>query len=137
MIVNARSLAIAMSVGAILAPAAGARAQASHAPVSIASDAFWSFNPTPEQNRWTPQPSQKSLFWDQKGNWGLKLDLSQPIGRDMELRDVQAGAYFHITPSIRVGGVVALGDSSSFDRTTVLPQQTQTPRVKLETNFKF
>jgi hypothetical protein len=83
------------------------------------------------------QPTQKSLFWDQKGHWGLKLDLSQPVGRDMQLRDVQAGAYFHITPSIRVGGAVSLGDSAAQDRTAPPQQQTQAPRVKLETSFKF
>jgi len=121
--------------------AASARAQSiqvAHAPLNLNSDAFSNFNAAPEPNHWNQQPAQKSLFWDQKGHWGLKLDLSQPVGRDMELRDVQAGAYFHITPSIRVGGAVALGDSSTFDRTTILPQQNQQgPRVKLETSFKF
>lgn len=137
MMTKARTIAIAAAVGALLAPAAGARAQTAHAPINITSEAFSSFNSTADQNHWNPQPAQKSFIWDQKGSWGLKLDLSQPIGRDMQLRDVQAGAYFHITPSIRVGGAVALGDSSAFDHSTVLPQQTQAPRVKLETNFKF
>jgi len=136
MMTRARTIAIVAAVGAMMA-AAGARAQTAHAPINITSDAFSSFNSAADQSHWSPQPAQKSLFWDQKGHWGLKLDLSQPVGRDMQLRDVQAGAYFHITPSIRVGGAVALGDSSQFDRTTVLPQQSQAPRVKLETNFKF
>ena len=136
MMSGTRKIAMAISVCALMASAAGARAQTSHAPINITSDAFSNFNAAADQSHWAPQPTQKSLFWDQKGHWGLKLDLSQPVGRDMQLRDVQAGAYFHITPSIRVGGAVALGDSSAFDRTTVLPQ-TQTPRVKLETNFKF
>jgi len=137
MMIRARTLAIAVSVGALLASAAGARAQTAHAPINITSDAFSNFSSPTDQSHWSPQPTQKSLFWDQKGHWGLKLDLSQPVGRDMQLRDVQAGAYFHITPSIRVGGAVALGDSIPFDRTAVLPQQAQSPRVKLETNFKF
>ena len=136
MMTRARTIAILAAVGAVTA-AAGARAQTTHAPINITSDAFSSFNSAADQSHWNPQASQKSLFWDQKGHWGLKLDLSQPVGRDMQLGDVQAGAYFHITPSIRGGGAVALGESSAFDRTTVLPQQTQTPRVKLETNFKF
>jgi hypothetical protein len=136
MMTEGRKIATAISVCAVLAWAAGAHAQSSHAPISITSDAFSNINPTADQNHWNPQPTQKSLFWDQKGHWGLKLDLSQPVGRDMQLRDVQAGAYFHITPSIRVGGAVALGDTSIPDRTTALPQG-QTPQVKLETNFKF
>ena len=137
MMTVARIFAIATSTGAMLASAAGAQAQTTHAPINITSEAFSSFNSTADQNHWNPQPAQKSLLWDTKGHWGLKLDLSQPVGRDMQLRDVQAGAYFHITPSIRVGGAVALGDSSAFDHSTVLPQQSQAPRVKLETNFKF
>jgi hypothetical protein len=136
MMTKARTIAIAAAVGAMMA-AAGARAQTAHAPINITTDAFSSFNSAADQSHWNPQPTQKSLFWDQKGHWGLKLDLSQPVGRDMQLGDVQAGAYFHITPSIRVGGAVALGESSSLDRTQILPQQSQTPRVKLETNFKF
>jgi len=136
MMTRARTIAIAAAVGAMMA-AVGARAQTTHAPINITSDAFSSFNSAADQSHWNPQPAQKSLFWDQKGHWGLKLDLSQPVGRDMQLGDVQAGAYFHITPSIRVGGAVALGESIPFDRTNILPQQSQTPRVKLETNFKF
>ena len=135
MMTRARTIAIAAVLGAAFASAA--QAQSVRAPINISSDAFSSLNSAAEQSHWNPQQSQKSLFWDQKGHWGLKLDLSQPVGRDIQLRDVQAGAYFHITPSIRVGGAVALGDASSFDRSAVLPQQSQAPRVKLETSFKF
>jgi hypothetical protein len=38
--------------------------------------------------------------------------MDQPVGREMELKDVEAGAYFKLTPSIRVGGAVALGDNN-------------------------
>ena len=68
----------------------------------------------------------------------LRLDMSQPVGRDMQLNDVQAGAYFRLTPTLRVGGAVALGDTPiAPDQRLNLPQQSQAPRVKLETNFKF
>jgi hypothetical protein len=137
---GARRIAIALIAAvAFAATAEGARAQVAHGPLNVAPDAFSSLNSVADQSRWSPQQSQKSLFWDQKGHWGLKLDLSQPVGRDMQLRDVQAGAYFHITPSLRVGGAVALGDSEAFDRTAPAPQQqqNQAPRVKLETTFKF
>jgi hypothetical protein len=131
-----RIIAIATTIGAMLA-AGGAFAQSTRAPINLGLDAFSNLSTGGEQSRWTAQPSEKSLFWDQKGHWGLKLDLSQPVGRDMQLRDVQAGAYFHITPSIRVGGAVALGDANPADRTVSPQQVSQTPRVKLETSFKF
>jgi hypothetical protein len=134
---RARAIAIATFASALVAVASAAHAQSTRPQINLSSDAFSSFNSPSDQNRWALEPTQKSLFWDQKGHWGLKLDLSQPVGRDMQLRDVQAGAYFHITPSIRVGGAVSLGDSSGQDRIALPQQQTQAPRVKLETSFKF
>src|SRR5437870_1393236 len=53
----------------------------------------------------------KSLKWDaRKGRWGLTLNLDQPDARPAHGNDVQAGAYYRITPSLRVGGAVAFGD---------------------------
>jgi hypothetical protein len=88
----------------------------------------------PGQSNLGPQPAHHMFQWDQKGRWSLKLDMSEPVDRGMQLRDVQAGAYYRVTPSLRVGGAVSLGDAQP-DRST-LPQA-QAPRVKLETSFKF
>jgi hypothetical protein len=84
------------------------------------------------------QGPKKSLkFDDKKGKWGLKLDLDQPVGRNMEMQDVQAGAYYSVTPSIRVGGAVALGDQNPALAARKNEIQEPAPRVKLETAFKF
>jgi hypothetical protein len=84
------------------------------------------------------QGPKKSLKWDdKKGKWGLKLDLDQPVGREMEAKDVQAGAYYSVTPSIRVGGAVALGDQNPALAARRNEIQEPAPRVKLETAFKF
>ena len=86
----------------------------------------------------SPQGPKKTLQFDtQKGKWGLKLDLDQPIGRDFQLKDVQAGAYFRVTPSIRVGGAVALGESDPALAARKNDTREPAPRVKLETAFKF
>jgi hypothetical protein len=90
---------------------------------------------TLDQNQWGPQPLRHTLQWDRK-RLSFVLDMSEPIGRDMQARDVQAGAYYHITPSLRVGGAVSFGDAPSTPDRSNLPQ-TQAPRVRLETNFKF
>jgi hypothetical protein len=83
--------------------------------------------------------SKKTLQFDAtKGRWGVKLDLDQPVDRDMALEDVRAGAFFKLTPSLRVGGAVSLGDQQP--RTLVRkaqPIQEAAPRVRLETAFKF
>lgn len=95
-----------------------------------ATDAF-----AKDQNQWGAQSTRRSLQWDDKARWGVKLDLNQPARRDMQLKDIQAGAYYRISPSLRVGGAVALGDSSQINRYTA--PQDRAPRVRLETAFKF
>jgi hypothetical protein len=116
----------------------GALASLAHADPLIADPAKASLA---DRNQWGPQATHKSFEWDSaKSRWGLKLDLDQPVqpsARDMDLNNVQAGAYYKLTPSLRVGGVVSLGDSStSVPRTDIAPQAA-TPRVRLETAFKF
>ena len=85
---------------------------------------------------WTAPAPRKTLQWDAKGRWGLRLDMDQPSTREMGWNDVQAGAFFRITPSLRIGGSVGLRD-----RFTAQPQQMQPqdakPRVHLETAFQF
>lgn len=79
----------------------------------------------------------KSLKWDaRKGRWGVTLNLDQPVGRDAQWNDVQAGAYFRVTPSLRIGGAVALGDKVTPAYNQAQPPESA-PRVKLETAFKF
>ena len=79
----------------------------------------------------------KSLQLDATGKWTLRLDVEQPVGEQAAgWKDVQAGAYFHITPSMRIGGSVGLGDRQG-DVQKILPQDTSGPRVRLETKFKF
>jgi hypothetical protein len=80
----------------------------------------------------------KTLKWDaRKGHWGLMLNLEQPETRASNWNDVQAGAYYRITPSLRVGGAVAMGDQ----QVVAAPRQPLpgdgAPRVRLETAFKF
>lgn len=82
----------------------------------------------------------KILQWDaRRGRWGLTFNVDQPNSRAMQLTDVEAGAYFRITPSLRIGGAVALGDKTlapNFKKATPQPRDGQ-PRVRLETALKF
>lgn len=83
--------------------------------------------------------SKKTLQFDAtKGRWGVKLDLDQPVDRDMTLEDVRAGAFFKVTPSLRVGGAVSLAEQEPrTGARKASPIQEATPRVRLETAFKF
>ncbi len=79
----------------------------------------------------------KVLKWDaSRGRWGLTLNMQELEGRPSTLGDFQAGAYFRITPSLRVGGSVALGEQPLTTSQRSLPIE-EKPRVRLETAFKF
>lgn len=94
------------------------------------------FSVRSETSALSPQGA-KTLKWDtRKGRWGITLNLEQPAERDMQWNDVQAGAYFRVTPSLRVGGAVALGEKEAPLYRKTEPQDAA-PRVRLETAFKF
>ena len=80
-------------------------------------------------------PVQK---WDAaKGRWGVILNLQQPDTRPGNLNDIQAGAYYRITPSLRVGGAFALGDQQPLPGPKPSVPEGGQPRVQLDAKFKF
>jgi hypothetical protein len=103
-----------------------------------APDAFTvkgDFNP--REGQFGPLVARKTLQFDtKKGRWGLSLDVDQPAGREMQLKDVEAGAWFKVTPQLRVGAGVAVGSSRDEAIIKSAPKE-EAPRVRLETAFKF
>jgi hypothetical protein len=89
----------------------------------------------PSQPFSVPTP-KKSLQLDSHGRWGLRVDMEKPAGRSMDWKDVEAGAYFKVTPRLRVGGSVGLGDKLA-DPQRLTAAEAAAPRVHLETTFKF
>ena len=90
-----------------------------------------------ESSTMTSSQGTKSLKWGAgKGRWGVSLNLDQRGERDTQWNDVQAGAYFRVTPSLRIGGAVALGEKEAPSYKKTEPQESA-PRVRLETAFKF
>ncbi len=86
----------------------------------------------------------KTLKWDaSKGRWGLTLNMQELEARPSTLNDVEAGAYYRITPSLRVGGSVGVGDRLpvTAGSKAMAPRAgtaaTEEPRVRLQTEFKF
>ena len=84
--------------------------------------------------RWGPQDPAKSMRIDGR-RWGLKLDLDQPVDRNVKNKDYEAGAYYRVTPSLRVGGAVRLDEKA--EGSVRLSPRDQQPRVRLETAFQF
>ena len=116
--------ALLLTGAAGVAQAAAPEAARARSGSEFASDAPWS----------APAP-HKQLQWDSKGRWGLRLDMNQAQNRESDWKDVQAGAFFRITPSLQVGGAVSLGDRLAQPQ-RVVPQDAA-PRVHLETAFRF
>ena len=134
MVLRAHSFVAAISALALLGVAAVAHAEPNSnqaAPTASNNLGVLTIDP----NHWGAQPAHKSLQWDQKGRWGLKLDMNEPTSREMQLRDVQAGAYYRVTPALRVGGAVSLSGQPVTPDHTALPGNAQAPQVKLETTF--
>ncbi|MDZ4322314.1 MAG: hypothetical protein U1A07_26390, partial [Phenylobacterium sp.] len=59
------------------------------------------------------QPGSSRLRFTERGRWGLDLNLSQPVGRESNLGDVEAGAYYRINPRLRVGAAAGLAEPES------------------------
>ena len=83
-----------------------------------------------------PNAGQNVKLDTSKGRFGFTLNVQQFADRPAVGNDVQAGAYFRITPSLRVGGSVALGDQQLTPRMNQA-RPADTPKVRLESTFKF
>jgi ABC-type glycerol-3-phosphate transport system substrate-binding protein len=86
----------------------------------------------------SPVSGAQVMKWDAaKGHWGVTLNLQQPEARAATANDIQAGAYYRITPSLRVGGSLAFGEQQVVPGPKPNPADAGQPRVQLETKFKF
>jgi hypothetical protein len=80
---------------------------------------------------------RRGLRWNEDGRWGLDLNLSQPVGREADWSDVQAGAYYRLNPRLRVGAAASLSEPQTDPARPVESDRRSQPRVRLETIFKF
>jgi len=84
-----------------------------------------------------PVTTGRTLEWDShKGRWGLRLGMEQHTDRLGEWRDVQPGLYYKVTPRLHIGGAVSLAPNPMINPRMIDPQGAS-PRVRLETTFKF
>ena len=83
-----------------------------------------------------PNGGRSYTYDASKGRFGFTLQMQQPENRAATPNDVQAGAYFRITPSIRVGGSVALGEQELTPRANQA-RPADAPKLRLESTLKF
>ena len=79
---------------------------------------------------------RKTLQWDNKtGRWGLRLDVDQQASREAKLKEAEVGAFYRVTPSLRVGG--ALGVTNTPNPQAPVETDPNQPRVRIESALKF
>jgi hypothetical protein len=126
---TARRIRLVIAVAALLSAACGN---------AFAADKGKIVDFTVKSEPMTSAPNGgKALKWDaSKGRFGFTLNIQQPQERPAVANDVQAGAYFRITPTLRVGGSVALGEQEL----KLLPNAARpatSPKLTLQTAFRF
>ncbi len=127
-----------LSTTILLGMVAEARAESVHT-VQIPQLSFTTRDAfAPDLNQWSPQVGRRSLEWDSKAaRWGFKLDVDPLAAKPLNYTggDMRAGAYYKITPALRVGGAVHLGPVNDDPRPAIATDHA--PKVRLETAFKF
>jgi hypothetical protein len=84
-----------------------------------------------------PQSSQSRLRFTERGRWGIDFNLSQPVGREQDLGDVEAGAYYRVNPRLRVGASAGLAAPESDPARAPETDRRAAPRFRLESIFRF
>lgn len=118
---------IATTTVAVGAPAF---AQSNRAPTVSLSEAQ-------SAQRNAPAPQRRGLRLNENGRWGLDFNLNQPVGRETEWGDVEAGAYYRLNDRLRVGAAAAVASPEADPARAPETNGRAQPRVRLETIFKF
>lgn len=90
--------------------------------------------------RATPAPApapRRGLRWNENGRWGLDFNLNQPVGREADWGDVEAGAYYRLSPRLRVGAAAGLSRPEQDPARAAESDRRAQPRVRLESIFRF
>ncbi len=84
-----------------------------------------------------PAPQRRGLRLNDRGRWGLDFNLNQPVGRETDWGDVEAGAYYRLNDRLRVGAAAAVSTPEADPARAPETNGRAQPRVRLETIFKF
>ena len=84
-----------------------------------------------------PTTQRRGLRLTESGRWGLDLNLNQPVGRETDWGDVEAGAYYRLNDRLRVGAAAGLATPETDPARAPESNSRAQPRVRLETIFKF
>lgn len=113
-----------------------ASAQAAGGPARTRAPAV-SLNEAQAARAAAAQPGSSRLRFTERGRWGLDLNLSQPVGRESNLGDVEAGAYYRVNPRLRVGAAAGLAEPEADPARAPQTDRRAAPRFRLESIFRF
>ena len=127
------SVIIAGVVGlaALVGGVADASAQTSRAPAVTLAEA------SAAQRNAPVNAQRRALRWNENGRWGLNFNLNQPVGREADWGDVEAGAYYRLSPRLRVGAAAGLAAPEQDPARAAETNRRAQPRVRLESIFRF
>lgn len=83
------------------------------------------------------QQQRRGLRLNENGRWSLDFNLNQPVGRETDWGDVEAGAYYRLNDRLRVGAAAAVASPEADPARAPETNGRAQPRVRLETIFKF
>ena len=115
---------------AVSAPALAQNAAPTRAPSVTLSEAQAAQRNAPSQQR-------RGLRLNDQGRWGLDFNLNQPVGRETDWGDVEAGAYYRLNDRLRVGAAAAVASREADPARAPGTNGRTQPRVRLETIFNF
>ncbi len=94
---------------------------------------------TPEKDLLTPdlETDKFALTWNGSGRWGLTLDVTRRSENQiLPQEEIQAGAYYQITPRFRFGGGISIGGKELSDASRWTSDEAETG-VRIESAFTF
>ncbi|KJV41366.1 hypothetical protein VH88_08945 [Brevundimonas sp. KM4] len=126
-----------MRFGVFLAVMMATTAMAASTSALAQSRSTVSLSEAQAAQRNTPAPQRRGLRLNDRGRWGLDFNLNQPVGRETEWGDVEAGAYYRLNDRLRVGAAAAVSTPEADPARAPETNGRAQPRVRLETIFKF
>jgi hypothetical protein len=128
------SLSLALAVAGVSLAAVPGTAEAQTRPAPRAQTPTVSLS---DADRAARTGQRRGLRLNESGRWGLDFNLSPPVGREAEWGDVEAGAYYRVNPSLRVGASAGLAVADPDPARVRESDGRAQPRVRLESIFRF
>ena len=118
----------AAALGALVLAAGAGSAQAQNHPVISAGEA---------ERAAQLSPTRRAMRVDRSGRWSVDFSLDPSTRNAAQVGDVGAGAYYRVSPRLRVGASAGLTETPTDPVRSAQGERDAAPRVRLESTFRF